>query len=113
MAAWPAVDLDATYLVTVGGRPGVVSSQSEKWRAQFLLQCAIARVLGEGFVIADGADVLDTTGRAEFVALVNHLAGLGIHTIAFATGGLGDVPPTWRTVEVVAGADAAGREGAS
>lgn len=104
VTAWPKVELDATYSVVIGGRPGMVSSQSERWRAQFMLQAAVAIVLEETYLIADGADILDRDGRIEFVALCEWLAEtFKVYTIVCATGSFGSVPPAWRSVSVVDG----------
>lgn len=104
ITTWPHVEVEAaTYAVAIGGRGGPVCAQSEQWRATFLLQCAIAVVLGENWIIADGADILDDTCRGQFIALVDWLAERDVYTIACATGSLGTLPPTWKTVEIVNG----------
>ena len=104
VTAWPKVELDTQYSVVIGGRPGMVSSQSERWRAQFMLQAAVAIVLEETYLIADGADILDRDGRIEFVALCEWLADtFKVYTIVCATGSFGDIPARWRSVSVVDG----------
>lgn len=104
VSGWPRVELDASYAVTIDGRAGPVCSGSEKWRANFLLQAAVATVLEEKRVIADGADILDDTGRTQFVSLVDYLAGeKHVYTIACATGGIGALPQTWEQVQIVSG----------
>ena len=103
VSGWPRVEVDTTYAVSIAGRPAPVSAASEQWRAQFLLQCAIALVLGEQYVIADGADILDSVGLTQFVMLCDWLAEQRVYAIACATGSLGELPAAWRTVQVVDG----------
>ena len=101
---WPRVELDAAYTVMIAGRPGQVSSASERWRAEFMLQCAIAIVLNQPYVIADGADILDSTGRVQFVGLCDWLAQeYHVFTIVCATGSIGELPAAWRKVDVIDG----------
>ena len=103
-SGWPRVELDATYTPIMGGRPAAVSASNEKWRANFMLQAAIAMVLGEQHVIADGADILDSTCRVQFIGLVDWLVERSVYTITCATGGLEGIPSSWMSVQVLAGA---------
>ena len=104
VALWPRVTLDSTYAVSIAGRVGVVNSASDKWRANYMLQSAIAFVLGEQRVLADGADILDADGRLQFIRLVDWMNTQHIYTIVCATGSIGEeIPASWRTVEIVNG----------
>ena len=100
---WPRVKLDTSYGVTINGRAGVVSAASERWRAQFVLQCGIAMVLGERYVIADGADILYADARVQFIGLCEWLASNRIYPIVCATGAIGELPEQWRIVTVADG----------
>lgn len=100
---WPRVRLDTSYSVIIADRAGGVSSESEQWRANFMLQAAIALVLGERHLIADGADILDEAGREQLIVLCDWLANRGVYPLLFATGSLGVLPESWATVEIIDG----------
>lgn len=62
-AGWPAVKLDGDLASTLGDRPYILLSESEKFRVRTVLQVAIADLDGSDLVIVDAADILDRTGR--------------------------------------------------
>ena len=100
---WPKVELDAAYAVSIHGRPGVVCAASEQWRANVMLQAAIAIVRRETYIVADGADILRDAALAQFVELVDWWAERGVYAIVTATGHMDVVPSTWNQVEIVDG----------
>ena len=100
---WPTVELDAAYAVSIHGRPGVVCAASEQWRANVMLQAAIALVRGEKHIVADGADILRDEALSEFVALVDWWAERGVYAIVTATGHMDIVPAAWNQVTIMDG----------
>lgn len=62
-AGWPAVELADDLSSSLGGRPYVLLSESEKFRVRVVLQVAIADLDGSDVVIVDAADILDRGGR--------------------------------------------------
>ena len=103
ISLWPRIRLDTSYTVMINDRAGAVSAESEQWRANFMLQAAISLVLGEQYMLADGADILDSAGREQLIVLCDWLANRGVCPIVFATGSLGVLPQSWATVEVIDG----------
>ena len=97
---WPKVTLDSTYAVAIDEFPGPVCAASWKWRANVMLQAAIALVKGEPRIIADGADILDHTGFRQFVSLCNWLASKGVVPVVCATATVEGFPPEWNSVHV-------------
>lgn len=77
IASWPTVALDRDMLITAGGRPYRLLSESERWRADALLALALADLSGLRCVILDRFDVLDMTGREDALALLDTLAADG------------------------------------
>ena len=103
ISLWPRIHLDTSYTVMINDRAGGVSAESEQWRANFMLQAAISIVLGEQYMVADGADILDSSGRDQLIALCDWLANRGVYPLVFATGSLGVLPESWATVGVIDG----------
>ena len=65
VTGWPAVGLDQHYTVSIGERPMLrLCSESERLRAQWSLQIALARVCKDPVVILDAADHLDQSNMA-------------------------------------------------
>ena len=76
VTGWPEVKLDRHYSVSIGERSLLrLCAESERLRAQWSLQIAIARVLREPVVILDAADHLDYGNLAALRALLTTLAG--------------------------------------
>ena len=100
---WPRVELDSTYAVMVNGRYGALCSGSERWRARFMIQCAIALAKKETRVIADGADILDQVGAEQMFSLCDWLKTRGVYAIVCATGTISGVPSSWEMVRVSGG----------
>ena len=100
---WPKVELDAAYAVSIHGRPGVVCAASEQWRANVMLQAAIAIVRGEKHIVADGADILRDEALAQFVELVDWWAERGVYAIVTATGHMDIIPAAWNQVTIMDG----------
>ena len=101
--SWPKVALDSTYAVSIDDFPGPVCAASWKWRANVMIQAAIALMQGEPRIVADGADILDHKGFRQFIALCNWLAGKGVVPVVCATATVEGFPPEWNSVHVSAG----------
>ena len=78
MAAFAGAGNDVATTVNVdlevsrGGRPYVLLSKSEQFRADVAIQVALARAAEDAIVIIDGADILDAAGRnAMFAGLLS------------------------------------------
>lgn len=74
-AGWPAVQIADDLSVTLGDRPYILLSESEKFRVRTTLQVALADLDGSDVVIVDAADILDRTGRNGLFKLLN-LSGM-------------------------------------
>ena len=59
VSGWPAVVMSPDGSVSIGGRPGVLCSESERWRAQAAIQLTLAPLTGSRAVVLDRADLLD------------------------------------------------------
>lgn len=62
-AGWASVELADDLSATLGGRPYLLLSESEKFRVRVALQVALAGYDGSDAVIIDAADILDRAGR--------------------------------------------------
>ena len=108
--SWPKVTLDSTYAVAIDEFPGPVCAASWKWRANVMLQAAIALVKGEPRIVADGADILDHTGFRQFVSLCNWLATKDVVPVVCATATVEGFPPEWNSVHVINGVNSEAKE---
>ena len=68
-AGWPAVTIGDDSMVRVAGRPAPLCSESERWRAQAVLQVTLAALTKSPAVVIDRADLLDPAGYAGLVAM--------------------------------------------
>lgn len=71
IAGWNSVSIDGDMSVNYSGRPYVLCSESEKFRAVVTLQVAIASYDGSHAVVIDAADILDNKGRSGFLKLLS------------------------------------------
>lgn len=81
-ANWPAVTLADDLAASLGTRPYILLSESEKYRVRTILQVAIADLDGSDLVIVDAADILDRTGRN---GLFKMLSGTGMRSLVCMT----------------------------
>lgn len=89
-ASWPVVKIDAELSVTLGERPYILLSESEKYRARTVLQVALADLDGSDAVIVDAADILDRSGRN---GLFKMLTASGLRALVCMTmNQVADVP---------------------
>ena len=102
LSGWPEVKLDSAYNVLVDGYYSQVTARSWRWRANVLLQAAIAVLTEEEYLIADGADVLDhhDGGIAGLVSLCDWLSHRGIFPIVCATDTITGLPSDWQVVKL-------------
>lgn len=77
VAGWSKVQISESIDVTFGGRLYGLLSESEKWRCDALLVCAIARLSGIGLVVLDRLDVLDLPSRGQALGLLRRLTADG------------------------------------
>lgn len=63
VAGWDKVELGEDLGVLYGGRPVVILSESERFRARVTLQFALAARDGSAMLAVDAADMLDRAGR--------------------------------------------------
>lgn len=89
-AGWAPVTIADDLSVTLGERPYILLSESEKYRARVTLQVALADLDGSDVVIVDAADILDRAGRN---GLFKMLKASGMKALICMTmNQLGDVP---------------------
>lgn len=62
-AGWQPTVVTNKLEVTYNGYPTAICSKSEVYRAQTVLQMAIAKIDGSSVIVIDGADILDRRGR--------------------------------------------------
>jgi hypothetical protein len=70
VADWRPVHIDADMSVSYGGRPFGLCAESGQYRAEVVLQVAIALEEGAPLVVIDGADILDRDGRDGLVGML-------------------------------------------
>ena len=105
---WPAIELDATYAVTIDRRPALVCATSEQWRAQICLQIAIALSVEDPAVVLDGADVLvdafEHNEMSRLILLCDYLAAeKGVSVIVCASGEQTRFPEKWPYISIQGG----------
>lgn len=91
VAGWPAVRIEDDLSISYGGRPVMLVSESEAYRARVVLQVSMAGIDGSELVIVDGADVLDRAGRNGLFRLLRH-SGLRALVCMTVLDGAGAVP---------------------
>lgn len=74
LAGWADVSVEGDMSVNYAGRPFVLCSESEKFRAVVTLQAAIAEYDGSAALVVDAADILDNGGRAGLLKLLAHMS---------------------------------------
>ena len=106
VSGWPKTTVDRQFHPHYNGRPVAACSTSERWRAQFSLQCAIAMMRGQSHVICDEAATLDETGWLQLTALAEHMASAHkVQCVVAATNSKScPVPSQWQFVEMADGA---------
>ena len=102
ITGWPNVKLDAAYNVLVDGYYAQVTAGSWRWRANVMLQAAIAVLTEEEYIIADAADLLDHKGGVTGLVslcqwLVDHQ---GIFPVVCATDTIQGLPSEWQVVNL-------------
>ena len=58
-----------------GGRPALLCSESERWRAQASIQLTLAAMTGSRAVVLDRGDILDPMGREGLVKVCAAVLG--------------------------------------
>lgn len=97
-AEWPRVDLDESLTVSFGGRPLVLLSASERFRASVTVQLALAEIDQSPVVVIDAADILDSTGRNALMRLLRRRIGSSVMCCTMQTQPppTAGRPPVWR-----------------
>ena len=104
---WPMVTVDAKGVVMIAGThmnlPSVMCSESEKWRAQAMIQLTVGAMSDSRVVMIDRADMLDKDGRGGLVKAVGvAAAGKSMSVLLCSTGELDEAAP-WRQVAIKKG----------
>ncbi|MBF0440019.1 MAG: hypothetical protein HQL93_13000 [Magnetococcales bacterium] len=74
-AKWDDLTMDADLNLSMGGIPFVMLSKSAQFRAQVVMQVALAQLDKSELLIIDGADILGSTGRMGLVNLLQSYGG--------------------------------------
>lgn len=72
VAGWEEVKINTDASVELAGRPFLLLSESEQYRARVALQVVAAQYDGSKILIIDGADILDPRGRAGLFKALAH-----------------------------------------
>ena len=85
---WGPVAIGPDYQVSYAGRPVQLCSESEQWKAQTLIQLAVALCLAAPLVVLDRADLLDGNGWRQLDDLANRAdtAALILQTAQMKSG---------------------------
>lgn len=85
LSEWPIVKIHPDMLITFGGRPYSLLSESEKWRTDAMIADAIAHFSGLKLLVLDRADVLDSANRQKLVGWLYNIAEDYDTILVFAT----------------------------
>ena len=104
VSGWPAVMVDAKGVVLIAGThmtlPSVMCSESEKWRAQAMIQLTVGVLTDSKIVMIDRADMLDKDAWGGLVKAVGvATAGKPMAVLLCSTGELDEAAP-WRQVAI-------------
>ena len=107
VSGWPMVAVDAKGVVMIAGThmtlPSVMCSESEKWRAQAMIQLTVGALTESKIVMIDRADMLDTDARAGLVKAVEvATAGKPMSVLLCSKGKLDEGAP-WCQVAIAGG----------
>ena len=103
VAGWPLMVADEKGGLTWSGRPIVLCSESEKWRAQASMQLTLAAITGSRVVVLDRADLLDSQGRVGlYDAIQRVVKATGIAVLLCSTEN-GGVLADWPIVRIAKG----------
>ena len=103
VAKWPVMAADEKGGLTWSGRPIVLCSESEKWRAQASMQLTLAAITGSRVVVLDRADLLDWQGRVglyDAIQRVTKATGIAVLLCSTENGG---VLADWPIVRIAKG----------
>ena len=107
VAGWPAVAVDAKGVVMIHGThmtlPSVMCSESEKWRAQAMIQLTVGVLSDSRVVMIDRADMLDKdawSGLVKAVGVATENKPMSV--LLCSTGELAEDAP-WRQVAIKRG----------
>lgn len=92
LAGWARVRIDRDMALTADGRAYALLSESEKWRVDCLIGLVAANLSTLKLVLLDRFDVLDLSGRADLIALLDELAFAGELDTAVVCGTLKQAP---------------------
>ncbi len=73
VASWPTIALTQELTVTVGGRPRTLVSTGMQWRAQIILQAAMASLDGSTMLVIDNLPDLDANARNGLFCILQHI----------------------------------------
>ena len=107
VSGWPMVEVDSKGVVMIAGThmtlPSVMCSESEKWRAQAMIQLTVGVLTESKIVMIDRADMLDKDAWVGLVKAVNvATAGKPMSVLLCSTGELDEETP-WRQVAIKKG----------
>ena len=107
VSGWPHVWVDAKGVVMIAGThmtlPSVMCSESEKWRAQAMIQLTVGAMSESLVVMIDRADMLDKDGWGGLVKAVGvATASKPMSVLLCSTGELDEAAP-WRQVAIKKG----------
>ena len=107
VSGWPLTAVDAKGVVMIDGThmtlPSVMCSESEKWRAQAMIQLTVGVMSDSRIVMIDRADMLDKDGWAGLVKAAGvATADKPMSVLLCSTGKLDEDAP-WRQVEIKKG----------
>ena len=107
VSGWPMVGVDAKGVVMIAGThmtlPSVMCSESEKWRAQAMIQLTVGVLTESKIVMIDRADMLDKDAWVGLVKAVNvATANKPMSVLLCSTGELDEAVP-WRQVAIKKG----------
>lgn len=92
MAEWSPVTITRDMDILAAGRPYVLLSESERWRADAMIGAAIAELSGLRLLVLDRFDVLDAKGREDLIYWLDAMAAEGIVDTALVFGTMKALP---------------------
>ena len=107
VSGWPMVAVDSKGVVMIAGThmtlPSVMCSESEKWRAQAMIQLTVGAISDSRVVMIDRADMLDKDAWVGLVKAVQvATADKPMSVLLCSTGELDEETP-WRQVAIKKG----------